>query len=310
MNMISFRFLGSNPSDAYIAKIDTQGFFLVGIPRDKISQACKSDDIPSQGIYFLVDTKESKLEKRYLYVGQTKTGPHRLSDHKIKKDKWDFCYMFLGPKSIIHLQLVDELESLEIRKYKNNEAFNLINEKPNSAEAGIEAETIASVIEKVMTFLGYGSDESLRIYKNSKSNNIFSNSDETEKSFDVKSTQSEIYQIDTTVPLFGKKLKQATMYDFTFPVRNFKDLLLKVALECYKLNSNACHQLAVQDTSLGKKSRNPIITTNLSQLRKPIKIAENIYIESNSSSDTILHTLRIIFDACGIPYNKLTFLAY
>lgn len=308
MNVISFRFLGQNPSDAYIAKIDTQGFFLVGVPREKITQACKSDDIPSQGIYFLVDTRESKYEKRYLYVGQTKTGPHRLLDHKIKKDKWDYAYMFLGPKSIIPLQLVDELESLEIRKYKNNEAFNLINEKPNSAEAGIEAETIATVIEKVMIFLGYGSEESLRIHKSVKESNVVTEKNGVDISFDPENGQT--YQIDTESALFGKKLKHATMFEVTFPVKNFKDLLYKVALECFKLNSNAVQQLAILETSLGKKSKNPIITTDPSHLRKALNIAENIYIESNSSSDTILHTLRIIFDACGIPYSKLTFIAY
>jgi len=62
MNVVNFRFLGGNPTDVYIDKIDTQGFFLVGVSRDKIAQACKSDDIPSQGIYYLVNTRESKFE--------------------------------------------------------------------------------------------------------------------------------------------------------------------------------------------------------------------------------------------------------
>ena len=174
-----------DPTGPYTVNIGQLGYVLIAIPRNKI-YINTSYEHYTQGIYFLVNAKESRTEKRYLYIGQTKTGIHRLLDHKNKKEEWDTAYMFLGDKIHMPLQIVDELEAIEINKYKNNPAFNLVNLIRNNSTPSADSLEIAETIEKVMTFFRYGSVESQDIYKESLLDQNISISPKTESKSLVK----------------------------------------------------------------------------------------------------------------------------
>ena len=163
MKVLNITLLGDKPEEGFVATIDAQGFKCVGVPRDKIALACNCDEVDSNGIYFLVNRNESVLSKRFIYVGKTKQGPKRLIDHKQKKNEWEFAYMFLGPKSSLNMQIVDELEAYEIPRYKNCEAFKCEQDGKNLATPTPIAIAIAKEIEVVMTFFGYGIEQSLKI---------------------------------------------------------------------------------------------------------------------------------------------------
>jgi len=306
MNTLNLKFLAGKPDDTFIAKIDLLGFFLVGIPRSKISQACNSDDVPSQGVYFLVNTNESKYEKRYLYVGQTKTGPHRLTDHKAKKEEWNMAYMFLGPKSIIPLQIVDELEAIEIAKYKDNPAFNFINEKPNKAEPSIESNQIADYIEDIMSFLGYGASESLSIFEKGKIKK--ENSIGTSNGNETKS--GTIYYANTKIALFGTKPVFCSFRGKSYEndkVKSFKSLVEIVARSLYQLKPNVLIQMANAKSGISKKAKKPIISNTSNDLRSPSKIADEVYIETNISSQTALELISLLLNKCDVKMEDFYF---
>lgn len=302
---MNFTFLNGKPSDAFIARIDTHGFVLVGVPRNKIAQAINSDDVPSQGIYFLVNTKEGKFEERYLYVGQTKTGPHRLNDHRHKKAEWDMAYMFLAPKYLFPLQIADELEALEIAKYKGNAAFNFVNEKPNRAEPGIEAKRIGDLIEDIMTFLGYGAEESLSVYLSGKI------VDEEEKAEPEKKERPEtIYYANTKIDLSGTKPVYCRFRGKEYGddiVRTFRSLIVIAGKGLYETNPSVLEELASNKTGRGKKAKKPTFSNDASDLRRPLEIADNVYIEGNVSSGDACRIVEFMLKECGVKVEDFCF---
>ena len=133
MLFLTIEFLSRDVKGPFVAKIDTQAFKLYGIPRDCVQDAINKLDKNLQGIYFLVNTEE-RGKGRYLYIGQTKQGPERLIDHRVKKPEWNMAYMFLASKTDLSLQTVDELEALEIQRFSECGKFSLFNTRPNLAE--------------------------------------------------------------------------------------------------------------------------------------------------------------------------------
>lgn len=305
MNTMNFTFLGGKPGDAFIARIDTHGFVLVGVPRNKIAQAINSDDVPSQGIYFLVNTKEGKFEERYLYVGQTKTGPHRLNDHRHKKAEWDMAYMFLAPKYLFPLQIADELEALEIAKYKNNEAFNFVNEKPNRAEPGIEARRIGDIIEDIMTFLGYGAEESLLVYLSGKLED-----EEAKEEPEKKEMPSTVYYANTKIDLSGTKPVYCRFMNKEYDdskVRTFRSLILIVAKGLYTLNPSVLEELCSSKTGRGKKAKKPTFTDDSSELRRPLEVSDKVFVEGNVSSGDACKIIEFMLTKYGIKQEDFCF---
>lgn len=305
MYSMNFTFVNGNPTDSFYASIDSLGFYLVGVPKDKIAQACNCDEIPSQGIYFLVNTKESKFEKRYLYIGQTKDGPSRLIDHKAKKAEWDVAYMFLAGKSVFPLQTVDELEALEIEKYKQCEAYNLINKKPNKANPDAKTQHIVDIIDDVMTFLGYSSTE--KIYSKDESK-------EAKKENKILIDSNSLF-IDTKEELMGKTPFFCTFRNKEFDLtskeyskyRSYKGLIRLVLDELKVDHYDVIKVLAENKTNYGKKGKKPTFTTNKADLNMAIEFDKGIYIESCFNNGQIMQVLDFIFRKCGIDYKEFTF---
>jgi hypothetical protein len=154
MIFLTIEFLNRDVKGPFVAKIDTQAFKLYGIPRDCVQDAINKLDKNLQGIYFLVNTKE-RGKNRYLYIGQTKQGPERLVDHRVKKPEWDMAYMFLATKNDLSLQIVDELESLEIQRFSECKKYSLFNSRPNLAEASPLTKLFSEGMEETLSFFGY-----------------------------------------------------------------------------------------------------------------------------------------------------------
>ena len=298
MNNINISLISGKADDAFLGRIDTHGFILVGVPRNKIAQACNCNEIPPQGIYFLVNTKETKYKQRYLYVGQTKTGPNRLQDHKSKKAEWDMAYMFLGHKYLFSLQVIDELESLEIEKYKNNKAFNLVNEKPNRAIPGVETQNIANIIEEVMTFLGYGFDYSL---------STLEEVGEEEKEHDNLLNVDNCGDLSYMKPVYCRFRKNEYDMANSKEYIGFKGLLKIVGLELDKIKHKELQTLADRKMGRGPKAKKPSISNSADELRSPIFISDSIFIEGNISHNDACKMIRLLFEECSVNISDFAF---
>jgi len=154
MLFLTIEFLSRDVKGPFVAKIDTQAFKLYGIPRDCVQDAINKLDKNLQGIYFLVNTEE-RGKGRYLYIGQTKQGPERLIDHRVKKPEWNMAYMFLASKTDLSLQTVDELEALEIQRFSECGKFSLFNTRPNLAEPSPLTQLFSEGMEEALSFFGY-----------------------------------------------------------------------------------------------------------------------------------------------------------
>lgn len=155
MIRLEINFIDGDSSGVFIARNDIFRYTMYGIPRDRVQEAINNVPEGLQGVYFLVNTDEAKSEKRYLYIGQTKQGPTRLIDHRLKKSDWNMAYMFLADKEDISLQIADELESYEIARFSDSNKYRIENTKNNKATCSPIAQMFSESIEDVLVFFGY-----------------------------------------------------------------------------------------------------------------------------------------------------------
>lgn len=298
MKILSITLLGNKPEEGFVSTIDAQGFKCVGVPINKIALACNSSEVDSNGIYFLVNRNESVLSKRYVYVGQTKQGPKRLLDHKQTKTEWEFAYMFLGPKSSLNRQIVDELEAYEIKRYKSCEAFNCLQKGGNYAEVSEMAKTIAKEIEMVMTFFNYGIEQSLGIQNNAKKKEL------AEQVNENNNIEEKIY-LDSGVIVTGH-----SPYRFVFRDKVYEDekmtykTILKVIVDTlFKEQPEKFIELA---NKYGTKDQINEVR-NVNNGGEIYTLADGIYIETRRSAMDILKFLKKLLAFFDIDIRDLYF---
>lgn len=103
----------------------------------------------------------------------------------------------------------------------------------------------------------------------------------------------------------NSKVKQFSFLSDMIKITNWTRLYELVCLSIYDLEPVKFKRLAYKkfEEEYIKKR----FATVESALRTPFKIADNLYIEKNLSTEAKLATLRVIFDECSIEYNELTF---
>lgn len=101
------------------------------------------------------------------------------------------------------------------------------------------------------------------------------------------------------------KIKQYSFMGDTFKVSNWTKLYEDLCSMIYDLDSDKFNRLTKKEFDEEHIAKR--FSTNIDNLRSGYKVAENLYVEKNLSTDTKLSTLRVIFDACNIDYNELTF---
>ena len=293
MEQLIFDFLGEKVTDGFICKIGILGFVCVGVPKNKINLATKNEEVPSSGIYFLVNTNESRLSKRYIYVGQTKTGPNRLARHKATKKEWNMAYMFLGPKSVLDRQVVDELEALEIKAYKKSDAFDADNEGNNKAEPSKKAESVAEKIEDILTFFGYGLKQSSKII-----NKIEDDAGRVYKETEEIDPNEKIY-LDTEHNISGKKPYKFVLCgkEYCDGKISFKRMLREVCATLFEKDDDKFEHLAELK---GENGGTKYVTNVRKDTRDPIEVSRGIYVESNLSAPLTLRLIKFLLNHFGI----------
>lgn len=147
----------TNRVDLFQGVCDTHCFKIYGVPRDCVQIAINEfdPDMRLHGIYFLVNTNQSRDSKRYIYIGQTIQGPHRLVNHRQSRDHWNYAYMFLADKEFMDNTLINELEAIEIKRFQNSSNFSSDNSRCNRATISPKTDDFSRIIEEIMSFFGY-----------------------------------------------------------------------------------------------------------------------------------------------------------
>ena len=82
-----------NPRSLKIAEITSRTVSAILIPRSKLGEAAKRDELNSGGVYLLFGSEESKPQ---VYIGEAENCLSRLKQHNKSKDFWSHAVAFIS----------------------------------------------------------------------------------------------------------------------------------------------------------------------------------------------------------------------
>lgn len=112
LTTITMQLINRDPNDIRICRVEGESLLTLVIPRDKVAEAKRLPDIPSRGIYYLIDEDHGVIGS--VYAGQTVQGIKRLDNHKAKKDFWNKAVMFLTDNQNLSQDALNGLEAKAI----------------------------------------------------------------------------------------------------------------------------------------------------------------------------------------------------
>ena len=157
LKTITTQYIDGNPLGIRVCLRTLSPITTLVIPRPLLSDAKKLHDLPTHGIYYLINDEDGALSR--LYVGQTTQGILRLSDHDAKKEFWNKAILFLASDSVFTLDLISALERFGIEKTQASKRYAMDNKvlpqyRIDQYQRPI-VEEVFEEIEFMMASLGY-----------------------------------------------------------------------------------------------------------------------------------------------------------
>lgn len=126
LKTLTMQLIDGEPDGIRICKLTGSTLLTIVIPRDLLSQAKSLPNIPSRGIYYLLDDHKGRL--RRVYAGQTVQGIARLDSHNQLKPWWNKAVMFLAPDDELSSDVVNGLEYKAIEYINQHGAYKVDNQ--------------------------------------------------------------------------------------------------------------------------------------------------------------------------------------
>lgn len=123
--------------------------------------------------------------------------------------------------------------------------------------------------------------------------------------YSLDNENNNLFSLEDDDDFTNTKVDKFIFKEDAIKVRNWTELYEKVLLGLYEMNPLPFSGLAKKDFS--QEYLNRRFSNKESELRTPLKIDNNLYVEKNLSTESKLQTLRIIFDEYGIEYSELLF---
>lgn len=160
LKTMTMQIIGANPDGIKICRVAGSTLVTVIVPRGLLSDAKKLPEIPSRGVYYLLDDNKGRLRK--VYAGQTVVGISRLDGHNAKKDWWNKAVMFLAPDTEFSMDIVSGLEATAISYIRDHGSYEVDNaDDPKPYVSPYNESFIQSLHEDIlfrMTVLGFDLD--------------------------------------------------------------------------------------------------------------------------------------------------------
>lgn len=157
---MTMQLINGEPNGIKICRIAGSSLVTIVVPRNQLSEARALPDIPSRGVYYLLDDHKGRLRK--VYAGQTTQGLTRLDAHDSCKDWWNRAVMFLVPDSEFSMDVINGLEALAISYIRQHGAYAVENEcSPRPYVSPYNEGFIADLHEEIlfrMIVLGFDLD--------------------------------------------------------------------------------------------------------------------------------------------------------
>ncbi len=157
LKTITTQYIDGNPLGIRVCLRTLSPITTLVIPRPLLADARTLADLPTHGIYYLINDEDGALSR--LYVGQTTQGILRLNDHDAKKDFWNKAILFLASDSVFTLDLISALEKYGIEKAQTSRRYTVDNKvmpayRIDQYQRPI-VEEVFEEIEFMMASLGY-----------------------------------------------------------------------------------------------------------------------------------------------------------
>jgi hypothetical protein len=111
------------------------------------------------------------------------------------------------------------------------------------------------------------------------------------------------YNLSEDYDFTSEKIKTYVLMNQEYPVDNWKDFYQKISQNLYELVPGIFNSFINDGTFTdGKK----LISNKMEELRIPIRITDNIYLESNLSAESIVKIVRLMLRKCGIEEEEVT----
>lgn len=160
LTTMTMQLIDSESDGIRICRVEGESLVTVIVPRDRLGDAKKLPELPSRGVYYLLDEDHGVLSR--VYAGQTVQGLSRLDGHKSRKDFWNKAVMFLDADWNIDRDVLDALEAKAIAyvcSHGSYETDNMVNPNPQcSPYKEQRVEDLHAAILFRMKVLGYDLD--------------------------------------------------------------------------------------------------------------------------------------------------------
>ena len=100
------------------------------------------------------------------------------------------------------------------------------------------------------------------------------------------------YLLGSNINITGKKPSKLIISGKEYSIKSWKELIEKLCVELYEVEPRILRELIYNPSFKGKEK--DIVTQNKEKLRAPVKIDEDLYIESNLNSNAILNYANMI----------------
>ncbi len=114
---ISIYIPDANPRSIKICDIADSIVKAISIPRNKLNEACKRDELKEPGVYFLIGEK-NEVGKVKVYIGEAEVLLTRIKQHNSTKDFWSSVICFVSEKRNINKAHIKFLEYFSCKEAK------------------------------------------------------------------------------------------------------------------------------------------------------------------------------------------------
>jgi hypothetical protein len=115
-----------SPRSIRIAEITSRIVKLILVPRNKLSEADKRDELKNVGVYYLFGEAEEKA-KPLVYIGEAEDCYQRLKQHNMNKDFWNTAVIVISKTNSFTKSHVKFLEAFCYEKAKEAGRYELDN---------------------------------------------------------------------------------------------------------------------------------------------------------------------------------------
>ncbi|MGG7143307.1 DUF262 domain-containing protein [Clostridium nigeriense] len=202
----------------------------------------------------------------------------------------------------IHSKYIGTIGNLTLTGYNSNLGNKPFLEK-RDMEKGFKDSRLK--LNKYLTEINEWNEETINI----RANKLFKIASKIWQypvsNYSFQDGNNSIFSLEDEDDFTNTKIDKFIFRDENIKVKSWTELYENICSILYEINPMPFIRLTKKDFS--QEYLNKRFSNSSKGFRNPYKIATNVYIEKNLSTESKLQTLRIIFDEYGIDYNELLF---